>query len=109
MPEKETKNAAAARCLRILAVLPSHVLTGISNKALAEQLQTSPVNISRALKTLEREGFAETLENGLWGPTIKLLSLCMAYSLQSETQKKRREEVQQRTLSRAQTYLMQGE
>lgn len=109
MAEKETKNAAAARCLRILAVLPGYALTGISNKALAVHLKTSPVNVSRALETLKQEEFAEKLENGLWGPTIKLLALCMAYSLHHEQQKVRREEVQQRTINRAHTYLQQGE
>lgn len=97
--------AATRRALRILAVLPSHTLTGVSNKALAASLGTSPSNVSRALAALEEEGFAQRLANGLWGPSVKLLALCMAYSMAVETQQQRALEIQQQTLSRAQHYL----
>ena len=97
-------NAAAARVLRIMALLPGHALTGISNKALSEALKTSPTNISRALKTMEQEGFATCLDNGLWGPTVKLLAMCMAHAQHTENIKRRADELQQQAFSRAQHY-----
>ena len=102
---EQNANAAAARVLRILAILPGHALTGVSNKALAQALDTSPANISRALATMEREGFAQRLDNGLWGPSVKLLALCMAYAQHTDNIKRRAEELQAQALARAQQYL----
>lgn len=107
MLEKETKNAAAARCLRILAVLPAHALTGISNKALAEHLKTSPVNVSRALATLEEEGYAMRLANGLWGPDVKLLALAVGYAQHVEEVKRRADTLQQRVFASSHQYMPQ--
>lgn len=101
---EQNANAAAARVLRILAILPGHALTGVSNKALAQALDTSPANISRALATMEREGFAQRLDNGLWGPSVKLLALCMAYAQHTDNIKRRAEELQTQTLARAHQY-----
>lgn len=96
----DTKNAAAARALRILDYLPGNALTGISNAALAKALGTSPVNISRALATLEQEGLAARLDNGLWAPTPKFLAWGMAYMDHTDTIKQRADELQKRTLAR---------
>lgn len=105
LEEKDGKNAAAARVLKILAVLPAHALTGVSNKALAQSLNTTPASISRALATLQAEGYAKRLDNGLWGPSVRFLALCMAYMQHTENIKRRAEEMQHAAFARAQHYM----
>ena len=50
------------RCLAVVELLFSHVLDGMSNKALARQLGESEVNICRDLAALEKAGRADAFD-----------------------------------------------
>lgn len=69
------------RCLAVVELLFSHVLDGMSNKALARQLGESEVNICRDLAALEKAGWVQKLPSGLWALTTKPVALMRLYNL----------------------------
>ena len=84
MNNKNASNAATRRSHAIVELLTQRFFDGMSNKELAEALNTSPVNISRDLGTLEDMGYVHKLENGRWSLTTKPLFMMQAYTTQYE-------------------------
>lgn len=62
---------SAEKVLKVLYALRGHYIFGLSNKQLAEKLNESPSSITRALQTLEADGWAEKRESGNYAPSIK--------------------------------------
>lgn len=96
---------ATTRTLKILEIMASHVLDGISNSELSARLKSHKANISRDLATLESAGWAHKLDNGRWALTPKPLALSRAYAQQVEASQLRLVEMQQRIEARSLDYL----
>lgn len=92
---KETNGTSARRALRVLKALKGHALDGVANKELAEALDESPANISRALDALESEGFARKLDNGRWAHSKTMLQIAVAYYNETDTAQARLAELRQ--------------
>ncbi|WP_119689330.1 MarR family transcriptional regulator [Acinetobacter nosocomialis] len=71
-------NKSAEKVLRVLFALRGHYFFGLSNKQLSESLNETPVFITRALQTLEADGWAEKRDNGNYAPSIKAVRFGMA-------------------------------
>ncbi|KQF54356.1 IclR family transcriptional regulator [Acinetobacter pittii] len=65
-----TTNKSAGKVLSVLFALRGHYITGVSNKQLSESLNESPTFITRALQTLEANGWAEKRDNGNYAPSM---------------------------------------
>lgn len=72
--------SSAARVLRVLKAVKGYTLTGISNGAIAEIVNDTPPNVSRALKTLIDEGLVVKLDNGLFAHSIEMLRIAQAHA-----------------------------
>lgn len=70
-------NKSAAKVLSILFALRRHYIAGVSNKQLSESLKETPVFITRALQTLEANGWAEKRDNGNYAPSMKAVRFGM--------------------------------
>jgi len=75
-----TPISSAARVLRVLKAVKGYTLTGISNGAIAEIVNDTPPNVSRALKTLIDEGLVVKLDNGLFAHSIEMLRIAQAHA-----------------------------
>lgn len=73
------KGGSTRRCLKMITVMVSRVLDGLSPSELAELTGESAVNVCRALAILEQEGWAKKLENGRWALTLLPLQLLQAF------------------------------
>lgn len=62
---------SAEKVLKVLYALRGHYIFGLSNKQLAESLNESPSSITRALQTLEADGWAEKRDGGNYAPSMK--------------------------------------
>ena len=62
---------SAEKVLKVLYALRGNYIFGLSNKQLAESLNESPSSITRALQTLEADGWAEKRDNGNYAPSMK--------------------------------------
>ena len=62
---------SAEKVLTVLYALRGNYVLGVSNKTLSENLNESPSTITRALKTLEADGWAEKRDNGNYAPSMK--------------------------------------
>ena len=71
---------SAEKILKVLKALSGHSLKGISNQELSKQLDESPSQITRALKTLVSEGFAQQLGDGSYALGNKLVSMAHAHA-----------------------------
>lgn len=93
---KEKINSAT-RALRIIKALKGRTLTGLSNKELAEALNESPVNITRALKVLIEEGMVEkSEETGRFSLSILTLRIAETHRRETEKMQARMMEMDQR-------------
>ncbi|ENW10158.1 MULTISPECIES: MarR family transcriptional regulator [Acinetobacter calcoaceticus/baumannii complex] len=71
-------NKSAEKVLRVLFALRGHYVFGLSNKQLSESLKETPVFITRALQTLEADGWAEKRDNGNYAPSVKAVKFATA-------------------------------
>lgn len=90
------KTNSAVRVLRIIKALKGKSLTGLSNKALAEGLAESPVNISRAVATLINEGFVVKLDTGNFALSTQVLQIAFRHSKEISATVERIQELEQR-------------
>ncbi|MGQ2385122.1 MULTISPECIES: helix-turn-helix domain-containing protein [Acinetobacter] len=76
-------NKSASKVLQVLKALRGHSLSGVTNQELANQLDESPATITRALQTLEKEGFAQKLDDGSYalGNILVSISHCHAQEI----------------------------
>ena len=95
------KFSSAQRVLRILFLLKGHSLHGLSNGEIADGLDESPANVSRALSTLTDEGFAVRLDSGRYAPSIKVAQLGVAHLNELDAAQQRINELRQRTMAGA--------
>ena len=79
MTEKNNKDNAAMRALRIAELLFGRVLDGYSNKEIADALGYSACNVSRDLDLLRQAGWAEKLDTGRWTTTTRPVALMRKY------------------------------
>lgn len=85
------------RALRIIKALKGKSTSGVSNKALAEALSESPVNISRALAILVDEGFVTKLDNGLYALSVQLTQIAMSHLGEIDKAQSRLDQLKQRS------------
>lgn len=91
------KTNSTGRALRVLKALKGKTLTGLSNKELAERLEESPVNITRALKVLIDEGLVVKLEEtGRFALSIQMLQIAVTHQRDTEKMQARMAEIDQR-------------
>lgn len=69
---------SAEKVLKVLFALRGHYIFGLSNKQLAENLNEPPSSITRALQTLQADGWAEKRDNGNYAPSMKAVRFSMA-------------------------------
>ncbi|MBP8005368.1 MAG: MarR family transcriptional regulator [Acinetobacter sp.] len=69
---------SAEKVLKVLFALRGHYVMGVSNKQLSESLNETPVFITRALQTLEADGWAEKRDNGNYAPSMKAIRFASA-------------------------------
>ncbi|UEA17778.1 IclR family transcriptional regulator [Pasteurella canis] len=77
---KGTNSKPARRVLNIIRALKGFSLTGLSNSQLAERLNESQVNISRALAVLLDEGFVIRLAEDRFALSIQVLQIATAHA-----------------------------
>ncbi|HEM7784615.1 MULTISPECIES: MarR family transcriptional regulator [Acinetobacter] len=89
-------NKSAEKVLRVLYALRGHYVFGLSNKQLSESLKETPVFITRALQTLEADGWAEKRDNGNYAPSIKAVRFAAACKEEHDRVQARMNEYNQR-------------
>lgn len=93
------KLSSAQRALRVLVTLKGHTMDGLSNSEIAKALDESAVNISRALAVLVEEGLVKQLDNGRYGPHIRLLQIAQAHANEMDRASRTIDEINQRVLA----------
>ncbi len=94
-----TTQASVRRALRIIKALKGQALTGLSNSELAQHLQESPVNITRATQVLVDEGMLIKLESGRYALSSQLLHIAQLHAIEMQTAQDRLNEMQQRLMA----------
>ncbi|MDQ9772029.1 MarR family transcriptional regulator [Acinetobacter pittii] len=89
-------NKSAEKVLRVLYALRGHYVFGLSNKQLSESLKETPVFITRALQTLEADGWAEKRDNGNYAPSMKAVRFAAACKEEHDRVQARMNEYNQR-------------
>ncbi|MDO9758731.1 MarR family transcriptional regulator [Glaesserella parasuis] len=84
------------RALRILKALKGRSLTGLTNKELAEAINDTPVNVSRALTLLEDEGFVQRLDTGAYALSVQCLQIAVTYHRELQKQREHIDLIDQR-------------
>lgn len=87
---------SAIRALRVLRALRGHSLNGLSNTQLANHLNETPTNITRALQDLVTEGFVIKLDNGLFALSVSCVQMAVAHAEEMERAISRFNELKQR-------------
>ena len=87
---------SAETVLQVLFALRGHYVFGCSNKALADSLNKTPSTITRALQTLEADGWAEKRESGNYAPSIKAIKFSAACKEEHDRTEARLAEYKQR-------------
>ncbi|WP_314338925.1 helix-turn-helix domain-containing protein [Acinetobacter guillouiae] len=88
---------SAEKVLKVLKALRGYSLNGISNRDLAEKLDESPSQITRALQTLVSEGLAKKDENDLYTLGTSVVQIAKQHLAEVERAKARIAEIEQRT------------
>lgn len=88
---------SAEKVLKVLKALRGYSLQGISNRDLAEKLDESPSQITRALQTLVSEGLAKKDENDLYTLGTSVVQIAKSHLAEVERAKARIAEIEQRT------------
>ncbi|AVN30067.1 MarR family transcriptional regulator [Acinetobacter baumannii] len=89
-------NKSAGKVLKVLFALRGHYVFGLSNKQLSESLNESPTFITRALQTLEADGWAEKRDNGNYAPSMKAVKFATACKEEYDRVQARIDEYNQR-------------
>ncbi len=89
---KET-GSSARRALRVLKILKGHTLTGLANKEIADALNDSAVNVSRAIEVLMDEGLVAKLDNGRFAHSVAMLQIAQAHVRHSDAIQNRLTEI----------------
>lgn len=87
---------SAEAVLKVLYALRGHWVFGVSNKTLSESLNESPSKITRALQTLEADGWAEKRESGNYAPSMKAVRFSTACKDEHDRTEARLAEYKQR-------------
>lgn len=87
---------SAIRALRVLKALRGHSLNGLSNTQLANHLNETPTNITRALQDLIAENLVLRLDNGLFVLSIACLQIAVAHAEEVNRATNRIDEFKQR-------------
>ncbi|HGN1707849.1 TPA: helix-turn-helix domain-containing protein [Providencia rettgeri] len=56
---RKSNTSAVSRALRVLIALRGHTVFGLSNKEIANAINDTPVNVTRALDALIKEGLVD--------------------------------------------------
>lgn len=88
---------SAEKVLKVLKALRGYSLQGISNRDLAQKLNESPSQITRALQTLVSEGLAKKDENDLYTLGTSIIQIAKSHFNEVERAKARIAEIEQRT------------
>ncbi|AMK09628.1 helix-turn-helix domain-containing protein [Pseudodesulfovibrio indicus] len=95
------KSTSSRRVLRVLALLKGHTLDGLANGEIAQALDETPVNISRALAVLAEEGWVTQLPSGRYAHHISVLQLAQAHANEMDRASSRIREINQRVMAGA--------
>lgn len=87
---------SAEKVLKVLYALRGHYVLGRSNKDLSESLQETPSTITRALQTLEADGWAEKRDSGNYAPSFKTIKFSTACKEEHDRTEARLAEYKQR-------------
>lgn len=87
---------SAEKVLKVLYALRGQYIFGLSNKQLSESLNETPSSITRALQTLEADGWAEKRENGNYAPSMKAVRFSTACKEEHDRTEARLAEYKQR-------------
>lgn len=98
------KITAAHRTLNVLVALKGHSLNGLSNSELAQGLNETPVNITRALAVLQDVGLVTKLETGRFVLSITMLQIAQAHANEVDRAQNRIMELNQRVAAGAAAY-----
>lgn len=94
-----TQTNSAGRALQILKLLKGHSITGLSNKEIADSLNESASNISRALAVLVGEGLVIKLHTGRYAHSVQMLQIATAHANEIAKAQDRFNELNQRVLA----------
>ncbi|WP_140921059.1 helix-turn-helix domain-containing protein [Limnobaculum xujianqingii] len=95
----KTTSTSGSRVLRVLKAIKGYTLTGISNSAIAEAIDDSPSNVSRAMSVLIEEGLVIKLDNGLFAHSTEMLRIAQAHAEHVANLQNRIQETNQRIMS----------
>ncbi len=95
----KTTSTSGSRILKVLKAVKGYTLTGISNSAIAEAIDDSPSNVSRALSVLIEEGLVIKLDNGLFAHSTEMLRIAQAHAEHVANLQNRIQETNQRIMS----------
>ena len=98
------KRNAVARALKILELLAGHFADGLSNKEIAEALDTSAVNASRDMALLGELGWAKKMDTGRWVLSVKQLAIARSYAQQLDNLQSRMAETERNIAAAAMRY-----
>lgn len=98
-------DAAPARVLRIAELLFTRIITGFSNKEIADALSVSPSSVSRDLELLRQAGWAQKLDSGRWALTEKPSALMHAYQRSMTELAARKDSFEARVTLKTQRFL----
>ncbi|WP_311515301.1 helix-turn-helix domain-containing protein [Oligella urethralis] len=85
---------AAQRVLRVWQALKGNTFTGLSNSEIAQMLDDSPANVSRALTTLIAEDLVTKLPSGRFAHSVKTLQIAAAHYDHTQRMKQRIDQMQ---------------
>lgn len=95
----KTTSTSGSRVLKVLKAVKGYTITGISNSAIAEAIDDSPSNVSRALSVLIEEGLVLKLDNGLFAHSTEMLRIAQAHAEHVANLQNKIQETNQRILS----------
>lgn len=92
---------SGAKILQALKLLPGNALFGLSNKEIAEALNTSAPQATRIMATLVAEGLAVKLDSGRYAPGMVLLGMAQRHADEMHAASHRVAEINQRVAAHA--------
>lgn len=90
-----------ARCFTLLDALCLRIMTGMTNKELADATGYTAVQVSREMKLLYELGQVEKTHEGRWCPHPRAIGRATAYKNQQAEQSRRNEEFDARVNAHA--------
>ncbi len=93
------KMGSGRRIVRIIKPLKGRTLMGLTNKELAEAINDSPVNVTRATQLLIEEGLMVKLETGTFALSTLMLQIATAHANEMQNAHERIMEIQQRVIA----------